>query len=351
MFKRVMFGLTAMAGLGLMASAPSAVQAEDLRIASWGGITSDANREAYWKPFEAETGIHIQEDSFNGEIGKIRAQVQSGSLQWDIAEPEFAEVEIGCMEGLYEPIDTTMLPMDDIPAQHVTECGVTSLLAGTLLVYDRTRYGDDGPKTWSDFWDVEKFPGKRAMNRSVKASLVFALLADGVQLDQIYEVLGTKEGQDRAFAKLDEIKDDLVWWASGTESIQGFASDAYDMAAVWNGRAAGANETQNQDLELVWDAGWISNGNRWVILKGSPNYDAAMKFIAFATQPEPQAEFMRQINYGSVNQKSFDLLDPERLKDMPGAKAYAPYEIFEDAEFWLVHLDSLTERFNNWVAQ
>src|SRR3546814_7969677 len=99
-----------------------------------------------------------------------------------------------------------MRPMDDIPGQHVTECGVTALLAGTLLVYDRTRYGDDGPKTWSDFWDVEKFPGKRAMNRSVKASLVFALLADGVQLDQIYEVLGTKEGQDRSEEHTSELQ-------------------------------------------------------------------------------------------------------------------------------------------------
>ncbi len=36
--------------------------------------------------------------------------------------------------------------------------------------------------------------------------------------DELYDVLGTDEGLDRAFAKLDEIKDAIpVWWTSGAQ--------------------------------------------------------------------------------------------------------------------------------------
>ena len=344
-------GVAAAAGLAAVAGLAFAQQNQKLTIASWGGIVNDANREAYWKPFTDKTGVPITEDSFSGEIGKIRAQVESGNIQWDIAEPEYAEEALGCLEGLYEPLDHSRIPMDDMAEGTVTECGVTSLVAGTVLAYNKAKFPNGGPQTWAEFWDVEKFPGKRGVNLFVTDTLVFALLADGVPIAEVYDVLGTKEGQDRAFAKLDELKPHIVWWTSGTEQIQGFLSGEYDMGVAWNGRVAGANESGDIDLEMVWEAGYLYGGNRWVILKGSPNKEAAMDFIAFATQPEPQAEFMRHINYGSANSEAYDLIDEERVEVMPGKPDRLPYAVHMNGEFWLEHLDSVNERFNRWVSE
>jgi putative spermidine/putrescine transport system substrate-binding protein len=336
-------------GIALAGGGPAGAQ-EKLTIVSWGGIVNEANRAAYWDPFTKETGIEIVEDAFNGELGKIRAQVESGNIQWDIAVPEYAEEALGCIEGLFQPLDHSMLPMDQLPEGTVTECGVTSLAAGTVLAYNKDKYPDGGPQSWADFWDVEKFPGKRGVNLFVTDTLVFALLADGVALEEVYDVLGTKEGQDRAFAKLDELKPHIVWWTSGTEQIQGFLSGEYDMGVAWNGRVAAANAGEDIELEIVWEAGYLYGGNRWAILEGTPNYDAAMKFIAFATQPEPQAEFMRHINYGSINEKAYDLLEPEQLEAMPGTAERLPYAVHMNGEFWLEHLDAVNERFNRWVS-
>ena len=139
-------------------------------------------------------------------------------------------------------------------------------------------------------------------------------MADGVPREEIYKVLSTKEGQDRAFKKLDEIKEHIVWWTSGTEQIQGLLTGEYDMAMAWNGRVATANKTEGAKLAIAWDAGQVLNGDRWVILKGSPNKQQAIEFIKFALQPEPQAAFMRNIPYGQVNQKAYPLLTEEEKK-------------------------------------
>lgn len=335
--------------VALGVAGPAGAQ-DQLTIVSWGGIVNEANRAAYWDPFTEKTGIEIVEDAFNGELGKIRAQVESGNVQWDIAEPEFAEETLGCLEGLFEPLDHSILPMDQLPEGTVTECGVVSLAAGTVLAYNKDKFPDGGPQSWADFWDVEKFPGKRGVNLFVTDTLVFALLADGVPREEVYDVLGTPEGQDRAFAKLDELKPHIVWWTSGTEQIQGFLSGEYDIGVAWNGRVAAANESEEINLGMVWEAGYLYGGNRWAILAGTPNYDAAMEFIAFATQPEPQAEFMRQINYGSINTEAYEMLEPERLEAMPGTAERLPYAVYMNGPFWLEHLDSVNERFNRWVA-
>lgn len=337
--------------LSLTTTATTAAENTELRIVSWGGVTSTANRIAYWDPFEKETGIKIVDDSFNGEIGRIRAQVMSQNIQWDIAEPEFSEERIGCLEGLYEPIDQSMLPMSELPESQVTECGVTSLLAATVLTYNQDRFPSETPATWADFWDVEKFPGKRGLPSSVKSNLVIALLADGVPREEVYRLLATEAGQDRAFDKLDELKDSIVWWTSGTQQTQQMISGDVVASAMWNGRAADAIQTQDQNFNMVWQAGWIGNGNRWVILKGSPNYDAAMKFIAFSTQAGPEAKFMESINYGSINEKAYDMISEERLAYLPGSPDHVDYVLYEDSEFWLSHFDGLTERFNNWAAR
>lgn len=329
-----------------------AAQAEEtLSIVSWGGVVTEANRDAYWTPFSEAKDVKIVDDTFNGELSRIRAQVESGVASWDIAEPEFAEAALGCEEGLFEPLDKDLLPLEDIPAGHVSECSVTSLLASTVLAYDAGRFGDDGPQSWNDFWNVEVFPGKRGLNFSVTDTLVIALLADGVGTDAVYDVLGTEDGQHRAFAKLDELRDNIVWWRSGTEQIQGLLSGEFTMASAWNGRVASAVASEGADLRMAWEAGHLATGNQWVILKSSQNKALAMEFIQFALRPENQAFFMEKIDYGAISRKAHTLISAERLALMPGNPKFEDKAVPPNPEFWLDNFASLDERFQRWAGQ
>lgn len=324
--------------------------AQELRVVSWGGAVSDAYRAAMWEPYMKQSGVKLIEDIYSGEFGKIKSQVEAGNLQWDVADPEWPEVEQGCREGLFEKIDVSQFDSTDLITGAVSECGVMTILGGTVLAYNSEKISDP-PKSWAEFWDVKKYPGKRGMRRAITETLPMALMADGVPNADIYKLLATKEGQDRAFRKLDELKDHIIWWTSGTEQIQGLLTGEYDLAMAWNGRITTANKEEGSKLAIAWDAGQVLNGDRWVILKGSPNKQQAIDFMKFALQPEQQAAFMRLIPYGQVNQKAYALLSEEEKKDLPTTEEHLKNALLVDPAFFLEHREALTERFEKWVTE
>ena len=151
---------------------------------------------------------------------------------------------LGCEEGLYEPIDWDAVGgKDQFIDAAVDDCGVGTIVWSTVLAYDGDKITDDPPQSWADFWDTEKYPGQaRACAGGPKYTLEFALMADGVAPAEVYEVLRTPEGVDRAFAKLDEIKDDIIWWEAGAQPPQLLASGEVVMTSAYNGRISAANK-------------------------------------------------------------------------------------------------------------
>ena len=178
---------------------------------------------AYLTPFTAETGIGIGLENYNGDLSQVRAQVAADNVHWDIIDLEFADLVRGCDEGLFEIIDPALLargrddssPEDDHYPNMLSECGAGMLFYSTVYAYNHERTTGEAPQTIQDFFDLERFPGRRGMRRSPVANLEFALLADGVPADEVYTALDTPEGVDRAFRKLDTIKDLVVWWEAG----------------------------------------------------------------------------------------------------------------------------------------
>ncbi len=94
----------------------------------------------------------------------------------------------------------------------MNDCGVGAIVYNFVLAYDGDKIKDDAPKSWADFWDVKKCPGKRALRKGPKTNLEIALMADGVPPADVYKTLATPAGVDRAFKKLDaaEAQPDLV---------------------------------------------------------------------------------------------------------------------------------------------
>jgi putative spermidine/putrescine transport system substrate-binding protein len=335
--------------LGLTAT--HAAPARDLTIVSWGGSYQDAQRKIYFEPFMSETGIKLVEDSWNGGVGTLRAKVEGGNADWDVVQVEAEELVLGCEEGLFETLDYEKIGGRDafIP-DAVHECGVGTIVWSTALTYDGDKLGDNPPASWADFFNTERFPGKRGLRKGPKYALEFALMGDGVPANEVYDVLGTPEGIDRAFRKLDSIKQDIVWWEAGAQPLQLLASGEVAMTAAYNGRVSAANQSDKRNFRIAWD-GNIYAIDSWVILKDSPNQDPAYRFIAFASDPQRQKDLPPLVPYGVTNKAASGLIDPSVLPNVPTAPDNLSAGLAIDADFWVENIEPLTERFNAWVAQ
>ncbi|CAD5106252.1 ABC transporter substrate-binding protein [Zestomonas carbonaria] len=324
-------------------------QSQSLTVISFGGATKAAQEVAYFKPFEQSGAAKVVAGEYNGELSRIKAMVDVGQVSWDVVEVESPELLRGCEEGLFEPVNASVLGEAGqyLPGT-ISECGVASYVWSMVLAYNAKRL-DTAPASWADFWNVEKFPGKRGLRKGAKYTLEAALLADGVPREELYKVLATPDGVARAFAKLDEIKPHIQWWEAGAQPPQWLVAGDVVMSAAYNGRVAVA-QREGASLAIVWD-GNLFDPDHWAIVRGSRNKELAERFIAFASQAEPQQAFSRQIPYGPVNRAALDALPDETRQQLPTAPENLAQAQLVDAGFWVDHGEELEQRFNAWAAR
>ena len=345
-----------------LSAAAFAAQA-DVTVMSWGGAYGEAQTEAFVKPFIAATGKPTVMVDSDNPATPIKAMVESGNVTVDVASLQYADAIRLCDEGVLEPIDIAALPAgaDGTPAAEdflpgaVTECGVSTDIWSNVFAYDTTKF-PEGPKTVADFFDLEKFPGKRGLRKGAKAVLELALMGDGVPASEVYAVLDTPEGVDRAFAKLDTIKDQVVWWEAGSQAPQLLADGEVAMTTAYNGRIFAAAMNEGKPFQIVWD-GQIYENEMFVIPKGAPNMADALEFVKFATSTEGLRASAQQISYGPARKSSMK----EEILFKDGKTVMAPHlptapenmgnALETSAPFWVDHDAELNERFQAWLAQ
>ncbi|MCK0195783.1 ABC transporter substrate-binding protein [Ancylobacter sp. 6x-1] len=344
--------LVLVAGLttGLLATAGAAM-ARDLTVTGWGGTAQAAQDKAMFQPYVKETGNKLVQDSWNGGIGVLRTKAQ-GDSTWDVVQVEADELALGCEEGIYAKLDWSKLGNKDeyLPGM-AGECGVGTFVWSTALAYDKAKLGENGPKSWADFFDTKKFPGKRSLRRGPRQSLEFALLADGVAPGDIYKQLATKEGVDRAFKKLDTIKKDIVWWEAGAQPVQLLQSGEVVMTSVYNGRIFAANNADKTNFAIAWPAGFVYQVDSWAILANSPNKDEAMGFLKFIQTPARQQDVANVLAYGPTLKDSTGQIAPNVLPYLPTAPGVIEHGMSFNTAFWVDNIEALNERFNAWAAQ
>ncbi len=328
-------------------------EARDFTVVGWGGAAQDRQRDIYFKPFAEQEGISFKEDTYLGGWGQFQAMQATGEVPWDVVQVETAEMIRGCEEGVFAELDWSKLPPKDAFIEHATsDCGVGTIVWSVLLAYNADRLKDNEPQTMSDFWDTDRWPGKRGMRQGPKLNLEIALMADGVAPGEVYDVLSTDEGVDRAFAKLDEIKPLVQWWKAGAQAPEWLAAGDVELSIAYSGRIANAQKT-GINLKPIWD-NTVYAIDLWVILAESDKIDLGHKYITFASDPARQAESARRLPYGPTRIESADMLSPEVLAGIP-AGPNLKTGLFGGSEeandFWVDRLEELTERWNGWVAQ
>ncbi|MFQ5755688.1 MAG: ABC transporter substrate-binding protein [Acidiferrobacterales bacterium] len=362
--KRSSIAVAGAAVVGLAAFNPVAA-AESLTVVSWGGAYTNSQVQAYHKPFTAKTGIKINSEDYNGGLAQVKAQVESGNVAWSLVDLELGDVIRGCDEGLLETIDPSILPPapDGTPATKdfiegtLSECGVGTIVWSTIVAYDANAFkGKAAPKTLKDFFDTKKFPGKRALRKNPRVNLEWALMADGVPSEKVYETLSTPAGVERALKKLSTIKKDLVWWEAGAQPPQLLADGEVIMTSAYNGRIFNAQVKENKPFEIIWD-GQVWDIDLWGIPKGAKNMKTILEFVKFSTDTQRLADQAKYISYGPVRKSSAPLVskyagtDIDMKPHMPTTVKNFKTALQNDFQFWADNQDELNERFNTWLAK
>jgi putative spermidine/putrescine transport system substrate-binding protein len=328
----------------------TSAQARDLTVVAFGGALQEAFRTAYFEPYSKAKGIKIVEDSYGGGIAKQKAMVESSNVTWDLVEMDENEMAAACEQGLLEHIDKTQFSnAKDVDPAAFTKCGVGAFVWSKVLTYDGTKFKKDGPKSWADFWNTKKWPGKRGLRKQPRMTFEIALLADGVKPQDVYKVMATKSGQDRVFAKLDELKDSIVWWETGAQPLEWLNSGVVSMTSAYGGRVAVAAK-EGKKFKMTWN-NQLYSIDYWTVIKGSPNKAQALDLLNFALAPENQASFAKAIPYGILNKRALPLISKSTQEWLPTTPEHLEGAVLLDTAFWLDHETELLQRFTKWVGK
>jgi len=318
------------------------LQTTELTVVSYGGgAYQESHRKAFVQPFQQITGVRVNSVVWNADYGKLKAMVESGRVPWDVVEVTEAQFARGTKENLFEKL--ILLPdRDDFLSGTVSEFGVGNVYWGTVLAYTRDVFRNKQPQTWADFWDVDEFPGPRALYDDPRATLEFALLADGVPLDKLYPI-----DIDRAFLKLDEIKPHVrVWWTDGSQPVQLLLTGSVVMSSAWNGRLY-ASDQARAGIGYSWQGAALEL-DYWVVPRGSANTDAASRFIFFASQPYTLAAQTELVGYGPVNKAALQYVRENARTQFPTYPSNWKVSFPVNAEWWSEHEERVKTKWLAW---
>ena len=169
--------LTLSMGMGFGLSNIAKADGHSVMFASWGGSFQDALRTTMLTPAAEKLGIEVEEDTTNG-IQDVRSQISAGAVSWDVTEQELSVCETLKQEDSLEPLDYSLINSAGIPPELVNSHYVGLLAFTKVISYRQDKFGDNGPQSWADFWNVEKFPGKRGMHGKVNYNLEAALRSE-----------------------------------------------------------------------------------------------------------------------------------------------------------------------------
>lgn len=341
--------LTTVGALALSLSACGGNAADDaksLTVVMWGGSAQSAHVASYVTPWAKKNDIKVLQDQPT-DYAKLRAQVNSGKVSWGVVEAEPNFTATACKEGLLEKIDKTVVDTSVLNPEFVNDCAIPNLQYAFNISYNTDVFPDAHPTTWAEFFDTKKFPGKRGFWRYATGGIFeAALLADGVAADDLYPL-----DIDRAFAKLDTIKDDLVFYDTGDQQVQLLASGEAPLVQAWNGRVYDAAK-QGQPVANEFGEHLLSY-DQVTIPKGYPNADLAMKWMGdFVGDLKGQAADADATAYSPVNDKALSLVADDVLAELPTApKNDGSRAAVIDYVYWAKNNDAVSERFNEWLAK
>ncbi|WP_163560039.1 ABC transporter substrate-binding protein [Halomonas sp. NO4] len=358
----LLLGLSLTLNPGLAPAADSEESAEALTVLSWGGAYERAQREAWFDPFTAETGIPIEAARYDGGLAGLRDAVASGEVPWDVIDMTRSDAMAACAEGLLEPLSPNLLapapdgtpPERDFLPDSFGRCAITHTLFATVVAYRRDAFPGQRPTAIGDLFDTQRFPGPRALQRTPAVNLEWGLLAYRVPREELYGLLSTRRGLALALDSLERL-DTIRWWEGGEQPVEWLLEGEVVMASGYNGRFFDAMVHRDAPIEILWD-GQVQEHETWVIPRGARHPEAARDFIRFTTTTERLAELARRIPYGPARRSATRQVTthPETGQDMrlhlPTHPLNAENAIVKDEAWYARTQERISDYFRDWLA-
>lgn len=344
------FGVAGIAGWAYWAYLPP----PSLTVASWGGEYTAAQNAALFHPFTDQSGVAVSLRLYGGGTGDIARQVSNREIEWDVVDFELEDAARACRDGLLERLDELNLPpgadgsqaADDFVPGAIGPCWVGTAVYSQVIAFSKEKASPEEPRSLADFFDVKRFPGPRALRGSgPKFNLELALMADGVAPGEVYPTLATEAGVTRAFAKLDTIKPQIIWWQRAAEPPELLAQGKAAMATVLNARIFDTSDSLR--LGAIFD-GQLYQMDVFGVPKGTEKKSRAFEFLRYATGTEALAEEARLLPYAPARRSSLATIDPERRARLPTAPENFARALFVDPDWWAEHGASLEKRWTEW---
>ncbi len=368
--------LTKLMSLAALLVAPSMATAAEVNVVSWGGAYTDSQKKGYGDPYQEMSGVQVNWLDYQGNLDSIKAQVESGTITYDIIDVFAKDTITGCDEGYFvefdfdndfPPAPDGTPASEDFFAPMPSKCAVGNILYSWNYAYNTDNINFPGryPTTIGDFFDPSTFPGKRSIYGSAMSNLEIALVADGVPASDVYEYM-EDNGIDRALDKLTALCEDpkggCIFWSAGAQPPEQLVSGEVIMATGWNGRHFNAIINEKSPMKMVWDA-QILDYEYFALVNGGPNQADAMEALKYFTSSEGLAGSAKHIAYAPFRVSSLDVItdnEPwfyseeagavEIMPHMPTAPVNTKNYILMDPIFWADNETEINDQWDAWKA-
>lgn len=317
---------------------PTWAQHKRLVIVNSGGAIGEAKRRALYDPFTQATGIQIV-SAAGTDLAKLRAQVTSGDVEWDVTDVASGQLSTATRLGLLERVDETIVDRRGCIAPAMHEYAVGGSVYAGGIAFPTDRFNGNVPKTWVEFWDAKKIPGRRSLRTRIDDVLEIALMGDGVPPSQVYPC-----DVERAFKALDRIKPIVSHWIAQTEqTVTLIQANETDFTYSYTSRIINAKNVDLSPRQNLLGVGWIA------AVKGTKNKDAAMRFLAFTMDRQRQIDYANLSSQAPTYVESVAKVDPSVRKWMPDIGSND--NLFLNSDWWEGKTEELQLRFREWLLR
>ncbi|TPI67144.1 extracellular solute-binding protein [Mesorhizobium sp. B3-1-3] len=299
--------------------------------------------------FAGKTGVNMSFDTFCCGVAKLEAAQQSGDVPWQIvAFSTMSDLRLAQKADLLLKIDKAIVPVGQLQDGTYDDTAIYGYPYAAVVAWNTAKWpvGGKHPKAIEDIFDTASFPGKRCLYKYPQfgGTMEAALLADGVPADKLYPL-----DVQRALASLNKIRDDIVWWSSGSQGVQQLMSGACDVALVWNGPVSDAIRANNAPFAIAWGHA-IWDYTPVTIPKGVKNEKAAQAFLKLMIEDRAaQEKFVAKTAYVLMPLKD-QVAIPDDVKPWVLAGGNTSDAIREGDQYYMDNIDGILKQFNSWVV-
>ena len=343
--RRLVGGLAA---AGALAHAPRLwAQPAPLNFVSYGGSYGEAVNKHLVKAFEKESGLTVQQ-GVNQALAPVKIQVLSKNVQWDLVELAGGDFLTGLREDLFEPIDTSIVKLDKVPAFARHKFGIEYALFLSGIGYDQRKVADaDAPKNWTEAWDLNRYKGMRGLGKHISdtPTLELSLMAAGIPIDKLYPL-----DVNLAFESLKKLGlKNIHWFDNNQEPVNFLNQGLGPISQIASGRVAIAN-SKGAKIGFVYNQMQL-NGDYLVVPKGAKNREAAFRLMNFIVNNDQAAvNWMTETTYTLSNERAVAMMPPEIAAKMPSNPAMKGKYFEKNFQWWGENAAATTVRFQQFIA-